>query len=218
MRKKILIVAPHPDDETLGCGGFIYKFRSKCDIFCLFVTNINKDKFQKEFKLRQNEIEKVKKLYRFKKIFHFNYITSELDIYPKNKIIIDFSTLFKEIKPDEVLIPSSIDVHSDHKIVNETVVSASKSFRNPYIKKIMEYETLSETNFSMKEGFKPNLFIDISKFIKKKIDTMKIYKSEIKKHPFPRSAKAIESLALMRGSQAGYTYAESFNIIFQKKN
>ena len=81
----------------------------------------------------------------------------------------------------------------------------------------MEYETLSETNFALKETFVPNFFIDISKNLNKKIKTMKVYKSEIKKHPFPRSVDSIKSLAILRGSQAGFKYAEAFKIIFSKK-
>ena len=80
------------------------------------------------------------------------------------------------------------------------------------------YETISETNFNFidKNNFQPNVFIDISKFINKKINIMKIYKSEINSHPFPRNEKAIRSLSIIRGSQSGYLAAESFHLVFER--
>ena len=83
------------------------------------------------------------------------------------------------------------------------------------------YETLSETNlnFLSDRKFNPNYFIDISKNIKKKINAMKIYKSEISTHPFPRSEESIYSLAKLRGSQVNLNLAEAFELVYEiKKN
>ncbi len=217
MKKKILIIAPHPDDETLGCGGYILKNSKILDIHLLFVTKMKNTKKDRKYLTRSKEISKINKIYKFKSITKLNYYTSEMDLYPRGEIINKLSQVLSNLKPDEILIPSSIDVHSDHKIINECSISASKSFRNPYLKKIIEYEVLSETNFSLKETFKPNYFVDVSDNIKKKIQIMKIYKSELKKHPFPRSIDSIRSLAILRGSQAGFKFAESFKIIFSKE-
>ena len=81
-------------------------------------------------------------------------------------------------------------------------------------------ETLSETEFSpsiKKDSFIPNTFVDISKYIKKKIQIMKVYKSEIKRHPFPRSLKSIKALASLRGSTSGCKFAESFMLLKEIK-
>ena len=217
-KKKILVIAPHPDDETLGCGGYLHKLKHSCEISCLVVTKMDKDKVgSKRYNERQVELAKIKKIYNFKNFIQLNFYTSEIDQYPKNKIIDEFSNLFNKIKPTELLVPAIQDIHSDHKIINECALAASKSFRQPHIQKIMEYETLSETNFSIKESFHPNFFVDISKSIKKKISSMKIYKSEIKKHPFPRSISSITSQSILRGSQSGFKFAEAFNVVFEKE-
>ena len=81
------------------------------------------------------------------------------------------------------------------------------------------YETLSETNFNFQSNnfFIPNKFMDISKYLEKKIKIMKIYKTEIGKHPFPRSESVIRANAVLRGSQCGFKYAEAFQIIFEKE-
>ena len=80
------------------------------------------------------------------------------------------------------------------------------------------YETPSETefNFANQKVFNPNVFINISDFLQKKIETMKIYKSEINNFPFPRSVKVIEALAAIRGSQSGYNAAEAFELVFER--
>ena len=95
-------------------------------------------------------------------------------------------------------------------------MSCIKSFRHPYLNESYFYETLSETNFNFLTNFNANTFENISTFLKQKIEIMKIYRSEIKKHPFPRSEDSIKSLAILRGSQAKFKYAEGFQLIFKK--
>ena len=113
------------------------------------------------------------------------------------------------------LIPSFSDAHSDHRVVSEAVISSSKWFRLKGIKRILSYETLSETSFGLSRGnnFNPNVFIDISPFLKQKIKVMNIYKSELGLPPFPRSEENIKALATIRGSESGYLAAEAFELL-----
>ena len=119
------------------------------------------------------------------------------------------------MKPDEIFVPHLGDVHSDHKIISDIISTCTKNFRFSFIKSILAYEVLSETNFNLnkKNYFKPNYYEDISKFLDKKIKAMKIYKSEIKKFPFPRSQETIKSLAKVRGSEISTKAAEAFEIL-----
>ena len=115
-------------------------------------------------------------------------------------------------------MPYLNDIHSDHQIIARAMNTFSKWFRYPYIKRFLVYETLSETNFNfVNTNFEPNLFVDISNEMKKKLNILKIYRSEISTHPFPRSQKSVESLAIIRGSSSGYNYAEAFKIIIERK-
>ena len=126
------------------------------------------------------------------------------------------SKILKEIQPNFLYLPFENDIHSDHSIVFDAAASCTKSFRYPYVKKVMIYETISETEFSIrpdKEQFKPNLWIDISDYIDKKIEIMSLYESEIGKEPFPRSEQNIRSLAKFRGSTAGVLSAEAFILL-----
>ena len=95
-------------------------------------------------------------------------------------------------------------------------MSITKTFKSPFIEYIFMYETLSETNFTpslIYNAFIPNFYVDISNHLEEKINIMKIYKSEIQIHPFPRSEDSIRSLGILRGSESQFKYAESFMLL-----
>ena len=144
------------------------------------------------------------------------YETSRLDEYSMSELIEKISKIIKKLKPTIIYLPFKEDVHSDHKKIFQASYSCTKSFRYSFIKKIYMMETLSETEFSpsiKKDTFVPNKFVEITKYMNKKIQIMKVYKSEIKKHPFPRSLKSIRALASLRGSTSGCKFAESFMLL-----
>ena len=103
----------------------------------------------------------------------------------------------------------------------KTSLASCKWFRFSGIKCVRAYETLSETNFNVNPlslNFKPNLYINISQQMEKKLEGISIYKSEIANHPFPRSSDSIKALAKLRGSESGFTFAESFLVIKQTED
>lgn len=215
MKNKILVVAVHPDDETLGCGGTLLKHKANSDkIHWLICTTLNKN--NSYYKKREKEISKVSKLYKFNSIHQLQFETTKVDQYSMSDLIKSISIVINKVRPNIIYLPFKGDIHTDHKKIFEASYSCTKSFRYPFIKKIYMMETLSETEFASsikKDSFTPNTFVDISRFITKKIKIMKVFKSEIKKHPFPRSEKNIKALATFRGSTAGCKFAESFMLL-----
>jgi LmbE family N-acetylglucosaminyl deacetylase len=132
------------------------------------------------------------------------------------ELVNKISRIFQELEPEIIYVMNRSDAHSDHRIVFDAVMSCTKSFRYPYVKKVLMYECLSETEFAPilpERVFQPNYFVDISDFLKKKIEIMKIFDSELGEHPFPRSIKNIEALATYRGATIGVNYAEAFQMI-----
>lgn len=217
---KSLVIAPHPDDEVLGPGGTLFKRQKKRGnkIYWLIITTLDEKDYSKlVIKKRTEEIKKISKLFKFSKIFQLNYPTAKLDEVPKKELVQNIKKIIDNIKPDELFVPHLSDVHSDHKIVSEAVTTCVKNFRSPYIKRILAYETLSETNFNTvkRNIFFPNHYEDISSFLNLKIKAMKIYKSELKKFPFPRSIKTLKALAALRGSEIGKKAAEGFEVLKQ---
>lgn len=216
---KVIIISAHPDDETLGAGGTLLKHKNQGDeINWLIVTDVFENEgFSKERVLsRKLEIEIVSKHFSFNNVYKLGYPTMKLNDTVLFELVNKISSIFQELKPEIIYVMNRSDAHSDHRIVFEAVMSCTKSFRYPYVKKVLMYECLSETEFAPilpERVFQPNYFVDISDFIEKKIEIMKIFNSELGEHPFPRSIKNIEALATYRGATVGVKYAESFQII-----
>ena len=215
MKNKVLTIAVHPDDETLGCGGTLLKHKVNSDeIHWLICTTINKS--HSYYETREEEIEKVTELYGFNSVHNLRLKTMQVDEYSMSELVGQISKVINEVKPNIIYLPFKGDVHSDHRKIFEAAYSCTKSFRYPFIKRIYMIETLSETEFApstKEDSFIPNSFVDISPFMDKKIEIMKIFKSEIAEHPFPRSVKNLKALGTLRGATCGCEYAESFVLL-----
>jgi LmbE family N-acetylglucosaminyl deacetylase len=216
---QIIVISPHPDDETLGCGGTILKHSADGDtIHWLIVTSMSeKQGFSPQaIKQRHEEIESVAQMYGFETTHNLNFPTTRLDEMSLGDIINAISKVLLEIKPHTVYLPNRSDVHSDHKIVFHAAWSCCKTFRFPFIRRVLMYEIPSETDFAPalpETSFFPNIFSDISPHLERKIEIMREYKGELKEHPFPRSEHNIRSLATVRGATAGVEYAEAFTLL-----
>ena len=216
-----LFVAPHPDDELLGCGGTILRKSSQGDIVgWLLITSVTSEAgwTPQRVSSRNQEIERVREGLSISpnNIFSLGFPAAQLDQIPSSQLIAQISTVFKEFQPQEVFLPHPGDIHTDHRITFEAVSACTKWFRYPSVQRIMTYETLSETNFEQhltSSTFTPNLFIDVSNYLTQKLQLLEIYESELGTHPFPRSLDAVRALALLRGSQRGVEAAEAFQII-----
>lgn len=212
----VLAIAPHPDDETLGCGGALLRHVAEGDqVHWLIMSTISEEAgySRQRIESRSTEIKKVAQAYGLDSFHQLNYLTTRLDTYSKSELITDVSSYIKSIQPEIIYLPYRNDVHSDHAVVFDAVSACTKSFRYPCIKKVRVYETISETEFSIRPddfGFKPNLWIDVSQYLERKIDIMKLYKDEIGQHPFPRSEQNIRALATFRGATAGVFAAEAY--------
>jgi len=219
--KKVLVVAPHPDDETLGSGGTLLKHKSKGDqIHWLILTGITEDRAWKneQVEKRRLEIEKVTNAYAFNSVHKLNFPTTTLESIPMKELVENISSVMEKVQPNVVYLNHHKDIHTDHQIGFKAVMSSSKNFRHPYIERILMYETLSETEFAGSlpgNEFQPNVFSDITNYFEEKCKIMRIYKSEMMKPPYPRNIETIEALAKLRGSRIGCKYAESFMLLFE---
>lgn len=216
---KVVIISAHPDDETLGAGGTLLKHKDVGDdIYWVIITDVFEEHgFARQRVLRrQFEITEVARNYGFDKVFKLDYPTMKLNDSILFDLVSKISMIFQEIQPEIIYVMNRSDAHSDHRIVFDAVMSCTKSFRYPSIKKVLMYECLSETEFAPilpEKVFQPNYFVNISNYIEKKIEIMEIFESELGHHPFPRSIKNIRALATFRGASVGVEYAEAFQLI-----
>jgi len=221
MIERVLVVAPHPDDETLGCGGTLLRLaQSGAQLAWLIVTGISREGGFSDERVRERdlEIEKVSNLFGFKEVFNLKLPTRQLDRVPFHDLMGQFSTVYRSFKPDQVFLPNRSDVHTDHRIVFDAGAACSKWFRFPSVQRVLAYETLSETDFALGESslFRPNYYVDISAHLERKLEVLQLYKSEIDEFPFPRSLEAVRALAKLRGSTAGFKAAEAFHLLRER--
>ena len=217
--RNIVVISAHPDDEILGVGGTLLKHKKNGDkIYWLITTNIfeNQGFSKQRISSRQKEIKKISEALSVEKVFMLNYPTMSLSTSTLIEMVPKISKIFIEIEPEIVYCLNRSDAHSDHRITFDAVMACTKSFRYPFIKQVLMYECISETEFAPQlpeKVFIPNYFVDISSFLEEKMNLMKIYESELGNHPFPRSLKNIEALATFRGASVGVEYAEAFQLI-----
>ena len=220
-----MFIAVHPDDETLGCGGTILKHKAQGDqIFWLVMTGPQKGlmpQFTDEFLAKRDAmVDGIAEAYGFDETIKLNLPTQMLHSLDLRDIIQKVSEVFKRIQPNVIYMMFANDVHSDHRVAFDAVYSCTKSFRYPFIERIYMIEALSETEFAVAmpgNTFVPNVFVDISEYIDKKLEIMSMFKGEIQQDPFPRSLSSLKALARVRGSRAGVMYAEAFMLLFEKK-
>lgn len=215
----VLIVSPHPDDETLGAGGTLIKLKKQGHkLFWLNITDMKPEYgySEKIFFHRQKQISDIVMFYSFQKFYNLALPPTRLSSLDEGDLIGRIKVVFEAIKPEWIIIPGAYDAHSDHHVVYNCCMACSKSFRAPYIKRVMTMEILSETDYGFNvERFEPNLYVDITEVFEGKVNAMKIYDTELEEPPFPRSIENIRALATYRGGSCGCKYAEAFHIVKQ---
>lgn len=222
MKERVLVVSPHGDDETLGCGGTLLKHRALGDdVYCLSITSMPLgEKYSKAvIDRRGKEIKAIEKGYGFKGHERLFIPTACVDTLTKGDLVGRIAKVIQQIKPTVIYLPNRSDIHSDHQLISAATLGAIKNFRAPFVKRVLMYEVISETEMAppfAEAAFLPNVFIDISAYFENKLKLMKIYRSEVMKKNAPRSLEAIKALAVYRGSRIMKAYAEAFMLVFEQ--
>jgi len=226
--KRVLIIAAHPDDEILGCGGLISKYQSRGVIFkVVFIGEGSTCRFEDPtcekgllaIKQRNSSAIKALNVLKIKDIEFNNLPCGRLDQTPIisiNKII---EKSIKSFMPDTVLTHSPSDANNDHKIVFNATIMATRPGAKNHVNTVMSYEVLSSSEWAYVETFTPSYFEELTeKDVELKYQALSHYESEIKNYPHPRSSDGVKALAMMRGMQSGFKFAEAFHLIrmFQK--
>lgn len=216
--KVVVAVAPHPDDETLGCGGTILRHVERGDeVHWLIASSMRAGKAFSEERIarRDAEIAEVARTYGFSSVTSLPFEPAGLDSLPMGEIVKAVGAEFGRMRPQILYIPNRGDAHTDHRVVFDACASCTKWFRYPSLEGVYAYETLSESDVTLQQSdvFRPNHFVEITDFLEKKLEIMKIFESEVMPFPFPRSMRALTALADLRGSQCGVTAAEAFMML-----
>lgn len=215
---RILIVAPHPDDETLGAGGTAAKLIAAGHrVTLLTVSGHLPPLYAKD--AYETTVREAKEAYKILGITDFSFLeipATMVGAEPVHVLNGKISKAIKDASPDVVLCPFP-DRHVDHRVIFDSVMVATRPVGDARkIKLLAAYETLSETHWNaphIEPMFAPTWVVDITKHIDAKLRALACYKSQVTPFPGPRSVEAAEALAKFRGTQAGFAFGEGFQVI-----
>ncbi|HEC34975.1 MAG TPA: PIG-L family deacetylase [Anaerolineae bacterium] len=216
---RVLVIAPHPDDEVLGVGGTMARLAHEDhDVFVAIVTRGDSSMFDPGLiEQGRQEALKAHRLLRVRDtIFMEGFPAALLDTVPHSRLNEALCKVLNDVKPQILFIPFNGDIHLDHRLVFESALVAARPNSTQQVQAIYAYETLSETNWNappLTPGFLPNTYFDISAFLEVKIEAMRVYQTQLKLFPHERSIKAIRALARLRGATVGFEAAEAFVLI-----
>ena len=204
MNEKVLVVAAHPDDEVLGCGGTIAKLtHDGVPVRVLLLCKSGRGGFENAFK--------AAKILGVRVLFE-DFPGNKFDTVPLLSIVNAISVVADEFEPSIVFTHSKADLTVDHKVCCEAVVAAVRPFGLHAGTSIFCFETVSSTEWNSLKTFKPNHYEDITGFWDKKLKALKAYESEMRPFPHPRSYEGLKALAKFRGMNVGFEAAEAFEI------
>ncbi len=214
----ILVIAPHPDDEILGCGGTIAKHAAfGDDVFVAVVTKGTSPMFPAELiEQGRAECRKADSFLGVKETIFLDFPAARMEEVPRHELNETLIKLIQKIRPEVVYLPHRGDMQLDHKMTVDAAMVALRPKYEHLVSKIYAYETVSETGWDIPNTvneFIPNVYNDISGFLETKLKALSYFQSQIAVYPNARSIKAVEALAIYRGTTVGVNAAESFNLI-----
>jgi N-acetylglucosamine malate deacetylase 1 len=218
MTTTVLVIATHPDDEVLGCGGVMARHAAAGDeVHVLVMSRGVEELFAAELIARTRaELAVAHSVIGVKTATFLDFPAPKLDMVPVHQLADALLGQLRKIRPDVLYIPHQGDLHSDHKATYWAALVAARPNGGPSPSRILCYETLSETEWgapTSAEAFVPTVFVNITEYIPIKIRAMACYETQLQAPPHPRSLKAIEALAVYRGAAVSVAAAEAFELV-----
>lgn len=216
---RILVIAPHPDDEVLGCGGTIARYAAAGgEVYIAIITKGWAPLFPAaQVAQVRSEARAAAELLGATQVHFVDLPVTQLHLMPEHELNAAIGKLFADVRPTWALLPFRSDLHEDHKQIFDACMVACRPLPSQAnLVRILCYETLSETHWhapGIEPAFTPHVYIDISTTLTKKLEAMQCYASQVRPAPNARSLESIEALARFRGMTVGYSAAEAFVVV-----
>jgi LmbE family N-acetylglucosaminyl deacetylase len=221
----ILVIAAHPDDEVLGCGGTIARLAQEGHQVYIAILGEGitsrhaqpKEADKSRVTMLHTHSHKVKELLCAKDLFIFDLPDNRFDTIPLLEVVKIIECLIERLKPEVVYTQHGGDLNIDHVITNRAVLTATRPTAGCPVKALYAYEVPSSTEWAFAQFapvFRPNVFVDISATLDTKIQALHIYESEVRTFPHPRSPETLRATAQRWGSVVGREAAEAFELIY----
>jgi LmbE family N-acetylglucosaminyl deacetylase len=218
MSETVLIVAPHPDDELLGVGGTLLRHLAEGDhVHVVICTRGEPPRFSVE-QVRAVQAE-ARAAHAFVGVTGSHFLdlpAAGLDRRPGAEVNEALGAVFQKVAPSVVYVPHAGDVHRDHQLVFQAAMVCCRPSDRPGPARIRAYETVSETDWyapPLTPAFVPNVYVEITRFVEKKLAACALYASQIRQPPHQRSLEGLRALSVTRGHAVGVPHAEAFMLI-----
>jgi len=221
-RKKVLVVAAHPDDEILGCGGTMARHSNEGDeVYVVFMADgvtsrDTENGLLGEINKRKQSALNACRIVGAQQPIFLGFPDNKMDTYPMLEITQKLESVINEIKPSIVYTHHNKDLNIDHQLTHQAVMTACRPQPKAYVHDIYSFEVVSSTNWgSFSQGcdkFTPNYYVNIAKTIDKKLSALNEYGVEMRQFPHSRSMESISALSRYRGTSVGMHAAEVFQV------
>jgi len=219
-----LVIAAHPDDEVLGCGGTMARLAAEGeDVFVAILGEGITSRYEHRQQADQEKIEalhdrsrRVAELLGARDLFLFNLPDNRFDTQPLLDIIKITEGLIDRLKPDTVYTQHGGDLNIDHAVTYRATLTATRPIAEACVRRVYSYEVASSTEWAFGQFspvFQPQVFVDIADTLSLKIQAMEAYESEARPFPHPRSPESLRAIAMRWGSQVGLRAAEAFCVV-----
>jgi N-acetylglucosamine malate deacetylase 1 len=214
----VLVVAAHPDDELLGAGGTVARHTANGDhvklaVMCEGVSLRYNPEWDAQVRRQASEAARI---LGTDDLFMGNLPDQRLEMIPLQEVASKIEKLIEDCKPEVIYTHYAGDINHDHQVLAEAVLVAARPYSAPSVKEILMFETPSSTEWSsptLTTPFQPNVYVDIEKFLQKKIDAFSCYTAEVRPFPHPRSPEALADRARYWGSLVNRRAAEAFVMV-----
>jgi len=221
--RRALVVAPHPDDEILGCGGIMAGFQAagvEVHVVFMSVDGFHHYGLDTETTVaeRLSEINAVADLFGFthETLYEGADMIERLDTVPRRVLVDYFEGVFNERRPDVVLLPLGVDYDQDHVATFEAAFAAARpiptSLGKWMVPHVLTYES-PKLVWASQDLPRPTLFVDISKHIETKLRGLRLYASQLRQTPHIRSEESVSALGTLRGKEIGVEHGEAFGVL-----
>jgi len=220
----VLVVAAHPDDEVLGCGGTIARLAQEGHniTIAIFGEGITSRYNQREaadqelLQAHRQRAQTVADLLGARELCLYDLPDNRFDSLPLLDVIKPVEELIDRIQPDTIYTHHGGDLNIDHVILHRATLTATRPVTGQTVKQIYTFEVPSSTEWAFQQfapNFVPNTFVDIKDTMETKIAGMQVYESETRPFPHPRSPEALRAIARRWASVVGLDYAEAFQLV-----
>ena len=215
---RVLVIAAHPDDETIGAGGTIARHVAHGDevYWCIVTQGYSPPWSEETLAAARRQVYDVQRVLGIQEVFFCGFPTVKLNTVPYIDLCSALQRVVDQVRPEVVYTTPRDDINQDHRIVYEGTLVATRPLPGSSIRRLLCYEISPTTRFGLptgSSGFVPNVFVDVSQYMDKKLEAVSCYQTELREYPHPRSLEGLRLLAEERGLSVGMKAAECFQLI-----